>query len=213
MESILHSQSANFGPAEDYDTNESYRPWEGTLSDEQPQAAPFRDPSLMALGRLDAFLLFAFYLAGLLWSGYRLFPLLAAPAQDSLKELMIIEVLSLSALAGSAIFYARKLYKAGINQIYNFSPDGITVNRLSTIAYFILRIPTAIAISLVLYGIWRISIDLAVQNEFSASKSSSRYLFLVMGFFSGFSSGRIITYFETEGLRFATRPGEINGNS
>ncbi|QKD04264.1 hypothetical protein [Mesorhizobium loti] len=181
------------------------------MSDEAPKVVPLRDLSLMALGRLDAFLLFVFYLASLGWAGYRLIPILVNADQGVLPELMIIEILSFSALVGSAIFYARKLYKAGINGTYDFSPDGMSVNRLSTIAYFIIRIPTAVVISIVLYGIWRISIDLAIQNDFSAGKTSSRYLFLVMGFFSGFSSGRIITYFETEGLRFATRPGETNG--
>lgn len=181
------------------------------MSDEEPSAGGLRDLSLMALGRFDALFLFLLYLICLLWAGYRLIPLLVSIGQEALTDLTIIEILGFSALAGSAIFYARKLYKAGINGSYDFSPQGLTVNRLSTIAYFILRIPTAIAISLVLYGIWRISIDLAIQNDFNASKESSRYLFLVMGFFAGFSSGRIITYFESEGMRFATRPGEING--
>ncbi|BAV45369.1 Uncharacterized protein MLTONO_0466 [Mesorhizobium loti] len=181
------------------------------MSDEPPKAA-LRDLSLMALGKFDALLLFVFYLASLGWAGYGLIPILVNADQGVLPELLIIEILSFSALAGAAIFYARKLYKAGINGSYDFSPAGLSVSRLSTIAYFIIRIPTAIIVSIVIYGIWRISIDLAIQNDFSAGKTSSRYLFLVMGFFSGFSSGRIITYFETEGLRFATRPGDINGN-
>jgi hypothetical protein len=166
-----------------------------------------RDQSIMELGRLDAVVLFVVYAGTLVWSGYQLSGLLIGlPPQVPLTEVAIIKILCWSALSGASIAYARKLYKAGINNAYHFMPDAFTVSRISTIAYFAMRLPASVIIALVLYAIWRISLDFALKADFEASQSA-RYLFVVMGFFSGFSSGRFITYFENDGWKLANGGG------
>lgn len=163
-----------------------------------------RDTSLMALGRADFFILFILYVLVLVVAGARLAIVTLCAASSQIQELQIWEILSCSALCGSAIFYSRKLYKAGINQEYDFSPEGFTIARISTIAYFIIRLPTSIAFSLIAYALWRLSVDLAGDAEFSPG-SSSRYVFVVMGFFAGFSAGKFMAHFEKDGFNIAAR--------
>lgn len=162
-----------------------------------------RDNSLMSMGKPEAAILFCLYFAALVWATYKLANELIFLSEGAvLSEKSIIKILVLSSLAGSSVFYARKLYKAGINSSYNFTPHSMSISRISTFAYFVLRIPASAIFSLILYGLWRMSMDLSVNTDFKAEQAS-RYLFLVMGFFAGFSSGKFITYFERDGMTLA----------
>lgn len=171
-----------------------------------------RDSSLMEIGLFECISLFAIFFVTISISAYLIARLFINIGSNPPSDGDIIYVLSLSSLSGSSIFYARKLYKAGINQSYNFNPTGLTVRRASTLAYFIIRLPTSILFSLLIYALWRLSIDIAIKSKFEAG-SSPLYLFLVMGFFSGFSSGKFITYFERDGMKLARTGGADNEQS
>ncbi|MBB6307331.1 hypothetical protein [Xanthobacter tagetidis] len=174
-------------------------------------AQPERDTSLMCMGRLDALALFIFYMLILCYSIYYLIPAISEGSTSPINsELDGVYVLVFSSFCGSTIFYSRKLYKAGINYEYNFHPDGFTIERISTIAFFILRIPSSAIFSIILYAIWRLTISVSGENSFQFT-TSLKYLLISMGFFSGFSAGRIIAYFEKDGFSLARNGGRVDG--
>lgn len=156
----------------------------------------------MSLGRLEFTVLFVCYGLALVYSVYRLFGLLIVDFPSSgLNEAFSLSVLSYAALAGASIYYSRKLYKAGINRLYATSGQRFSVERISTAAYYLMRIPASVLIALVVYSAWRLSVDVASASEYVAS-GKAPYLYLLMGFFSGFSAGQFIERFEREGPRF-----------
>ena len=162
-----------------------------------------RDMSLMSLGFFETLCLFLLYAASMVLSVHHIFKVLTGlNASEIMSEAQILGLLGASAVGGASIAYARKLYKAGINEDYNFSPVKWTVPRLATAAFYVLRLPISVIISLVLYGLWRLSIEIAQGSQFSPSPSS-QYLFIVMGFFAGFSAGRFLEYFERDGVRLS----------
>jgi hypothetical protein len=167
------------------------------------EAAPSsRDASKMSLGRLEFACLFLCYALALIYSVYCLFHLLAPESSHTdVTEPFSLSVLSYAALAGASIYYSRKLYKAGINRSYATGDHRLSIERISTTAYYLIRIPASVLIALVVYSAWRLSVDVASANEYVAS-GKAPYLYLLMGFFSGFSAGRFIERFEREGPRF-----------
>lgn len=171
-----------------------------------------RNNSLMQLGKNDVIFLFFIYFMILVYSSYDLsthLPL--GDLSENLSESAIFKILISSSLGGSAIYYGRKLYKAGINGKYQFNPQGFTIERISTFAYFLMRIPLAVLLSIIIYCIWRVSLELAVSPKFS-SEQSSKYLFVIIGFFAGFSAGKFISQFERDGpnLKFTGISNERN---
>ncbi|MFG1182304.1 hypothetical protein [Xanthobacter versatilis] len=170
-----------------------------------------RDQSLMCLGRHDAVALFLLYFVTLCLGLYYLITLMVKINEINIPdEYHIVSILITSSLCGSSIFYARKLYKAGINNDYNFYPSEFNVSRISTIAFFIIRIPTACIFSIVIYSLWRLTLSISINEPFKAS-SSSMYLFVSMGFFSGFSAGKIVSYFERDGIHLIQTGGRSDG--
>lgn len=157
----------------------------------------------MALGKVDVTLLFVVYAAALIYSTNQIFHLIASSTDvGQSSENYALHVLAMASIAGVSVYYSRKLYKAGINASYNFNPKGLYIQRVSTVAYFLMRIPIAVVFSVVIYASWRISLDIASQSDFIAS-NNAKYFYLVMGFFSGFSAGRFISYFEQNGLKLS----------
>lgn len=158
-----------------------------------------RDRSLMEIGFVDTLLLLSLFIILTAVSGWLISDILINKNASELNEEIIVYTLCVSSVAGSSIYYARKLYKAGINDDYNFQPDGFSIARISTIAYFLLRIPISLIISLIVYALWRLSISFTIEPKFETAKSNL-YLFFLIGFLSGFSAGKLLTYFERDGL-------------
>lgn len=178
------------------------------MSDNEPKAD--RDTSLMCLGQSDVIVLFSLYIIALCASISLL--ILQVSIQDPAitpNEIDMMYILSYSSICGASIFYSRKLYKAGINKEYDFNPDGLSVGRLSTIAYFIIRIPASIIFSIVIYAMWRLSISVSAQSSFEAG-GGIKYFLLTMGFFTGFSAGRVVSYFEADAFSLARSGGRLN---
>ncbi|MCR6672731.1 hypothetical protein [Devosia ginsengisoli] len=182
---------------------------------QQTPPNPRRDPSKMALGMMEVCLLFGFYGLAIIVSGYLLVEsMLSLDVPDKITETATVFLLMQSAVCGASIYYARKLYKAGINQEYNFRVSGLDVSRISTLAYYVIRVPVSALVALVVFALWHLSVNLASEGTVTTA-ISSKYLFLVMGFFSGFSAGKFIEFFEKEGFRLArnAQQGDDNGSN
>ena len=82
----------------------------------------------------------------------------------------------------------------------------MTIPRISTIAFFIIRLPAAVVLSIIIYALWRLTLEMSVGPS-SSTSGSAKYLFIVMGFFTGFSAGKVLTYFEKEGFSIAVKGG------
>jgi len=179
---------------------------------QQPANNPRRDPAKMALGMLEVCALFGFYGIAIVLSGCFLVEnMLSLDAPEKITETATVYLLMQSAVCGACIYYARKLYKAGINQEYNFKVSGLDVARISTLAYYVIRVPVSALIALIVFALWHLSVNLA--SEVTVTNTiSSKYLFLVMGFFSGFSAGKFIEFFEKEGFRLARNAQQSDDN-
>jgi hypothetical protein len=109
------------------------------------------------------------------------------------------------ALAGSSVFYVRKLYQACINNSYTFydeSEGGLTasgrVKRLGTFAYFLFRPLFGIAFSFVIYSLWRLSITASGASDLEP-QDGFLYVTISLGFLSGFLAGRVLAMLEGYG--------------
>lgn len=166
-----------------------------------------RDMTLMALGKTEITILFAAYAAALVYSINKIYMIFLSGEDVSPQSISQFHILVYSALAGASSFYSRKLYKAGINGDYTFGGGGY-VKRISTFSYFILRLPVSVVFAFILYSIWRLSIDISSTGPYVAS-DKAKYVYLLIGFFSGFSSGRILEHFEKSGFQIATTTGHV----
>lgn len=160
----------------------------------------------MSLGKMEMTILLAIYAAVLIYSTYCLFGIFSNEQGSEGNSPSSLLILVYAALSGASAFYSRKLYKAGINGDYSFEPNREYIKRLSTFSYFILRLPLSVIFALILYSVWRLSIDVASEVPYAAS-DKAKYVYLLIGFFSGFSSGRIIEHFERSGFQIATTAG------
>lgn len=158
------------------------------------------DLSLMSLSKNDVIFIFIYYSCLMLVSSVSIFRQIVMSYNSS--EIGILEnmiALSSSAACGSTIYYSRKLYKASINGDYRFIENGNSdVARVGTIAFFILRPIFGIVLSLISYCIWKASINVAVANP--SEKGNFIYIVTLIGFFSGFSVGRLIEQFQEKNV-------------
>ncbi len=158
------------------------------------------DLSLMTLTRNDVIFIFIYYLLILILASTLVFWQIIFSYSSS--DITIVEnmiALSSSAACGSTIYYSRKLYKASINGDYKFvADDGTGVARVGTIAFFVLRPMFGIILSLISYCLWKASINVAVANP--SEKSNFIYIVTLIGFFSGFSVGRLIEQFQEKNV-------------
>lgn len=163
-----------------------------------------RDRHLMALRVKDVVFLFAFYFIVLVIGTAISVNCLVNIDGMKINSLTIYSLLCSASLIGSSIFFARKLYKAGINEDYNFEPSGFTLARVSTLAYFIFRVPISASFALVTFSLWRLSLagtplpSTVLDGEF-------KFVLIVIGFFSGFSAGRLLTSFDERGPQFLNK--------
>lgn len=128
-------------------------------------------------------------------------------SSHNVTELSMLDnmlALASSATCGSTIYYSRKLYKASINNDYNIIQDNkMTASRVGTIAFFILRPAFGVILALVSYCIWKASINVAVENP--SEKGNFIYIVTLIGFFSGFSVGRLIEQFQEKNVDSITK--------
>lgn len=159
------------------------------------------DYSLMALHKGDLFAILALYTVLLLLSVYALcIEIINSINNVQFDAKSTIYTILSSSLCGSAIFYSRKAYKAAINRSYKFLENNeITPERIGTIAFFLLRPLFGVAFALVTYSIWKASVSATVTG--GTSPSDIIFVTIPIGFFSGFSAGKIIEQFEERKVR------------
>lgn len=162
-------------------------------ADGRPAQSP--DQKLMALGPKSAVAILLSYLAIMIAASIYSFNLFSSPAseqdQDALKFCVSL------ALIGATIFYSRKLYKACINDSYNFT-SGASIQTIGTFFFFILRPAFAGAFAWVTHMIWEASIISSVIN-FTQFSTTHLYLSGILGFFVGFLTGRVLARMEAVG--------------
>lgn len=160
-------------------------------------AAPQKrqDQKLMALGPKSATFIFIVYLAIMATSAAYAFTgfTSAGPPEEHFAVKFCIAL----SLLGATVFYSRKLYKACINNSYNFE-SGSAVQMIGTLFYFLLRPAFAASFAWITHMIWEASIVASV-NTFSEFSSTHIYLSGVLGFFVGFLAGRVLSRMEIAG--------------
>lgn len=111
---------------------------------------------------------------------------------------LIITVVS-SSIAGSSIFYVRKLYKSLINDTYNFGKEVRWPQRSGTFAFYFFRPIFSAVFSLVVFSAWIVSLNISQSNDLELSWYSN-FVVYPMGFFSGFAAGKLLNWFEDRGI-------------
>lgn len=163
------------------------------IAEGEPAQSP--NQKLMALGPRSSVAIFLFYLTLMIISAIYSFNLTIspAPAQD---QAPLKFSLGLS-MIGATIFYSRKLYKACINDSYNFVA-GTSIQSIGTFFFFILRPFFALAFAWITQMLWEASIISSVSN-FEKFSTTHLYISGVLGFFVGFLTGRVLTRMEAVG--------------
>jgi hypothetical protein len=157
---------------------------------------PKHDYTLMCLTKWDLVGIFLIYALIMTGSISMLFhQLLTNSANSLISGYPFVIILASSSLAGSSIFYTRKLYKSAINTDYTF--DKIkekSIQRIGTIAFFLFRPLYGLVFAIVSYALWKASISASTN---SASQTSDlMFVIITIGFFSGFSAGKLVEKFE-----------------
>jgi len=158
------------------------------------------DVSLMSLHVADTLALLIYYAALLGTSSFLLICEIVknTGTAGSTQENAVITLLSAS-LCGSTIFYSRKLYKALINKSYDFLEKNVlTPPRVGTIFFFLLRPAFGAVFSIVVFSLWRAS----VQASTGSTSTAQDYIFIIIpiGFFAGFSAGKLLEQFESRSV-------------
>ncbi|MDH4411657.1 MAG: hypothetical protein QE484_00010 [Rhizobium sp.] len=157
---------------------------------------PKHDYTLMCLTKWDLVGIFVIYAILMIGSiSMLLHQLLSNSANSSISGYPFVIVLASSSLAGSSTFYTRKLYKSAINTYYNFEESrGKSVQRIGTIAFFLFRPLYGLIFAIVSYALWRASISASTNS--AAQTNDLMFVVITIGFFSGFSAGKLVEKFE-----------------
>lgn len=164
-----------------------------------------RDMSVMSLHFTDTLCLLLYYTLILTSSvGYLVYCFLKSDQFPLVDQFSAIKIVLASSFSGSTIFYSRKLYKAAISGSFNFLQSNLfTVSRLGTIFYFLLRPLFGSVFSIVVYSIWRSSVQVSTQG--GATPNELIFLVIPIGFFAGFSAGRVLEQFESKPISDYTK--------
>jgi len=111
-----------------------------------------------------------------------------------------------TALIGSTIFYLRKLYKSCINnEMSNPISDEDKIRELGINAYYYLRPLFAIAFSILIHIALKSSVQIITVKE-TRLDDGFIYITMFVSFFAGFAAGDLITYIESNGFKWASKP-------
>lgn len=158
------------------------------------------DLSLMRLHVGDVIGLFIYYLILLIAATlFLLSKILTSTESTAMTQFDAIACVISASICGATIFYSRKLYKASINNSYEFLPNNeISPSRIGTIFFFILRPIFGAVFSMVVYALWRASVHASTEG----GGTPREFIFVVIpiGFFAGFSAGRLIEQFEDKSV-------------
>lgn len=157
---------------------------------------PKHDYTLMCLTKCDLVGIFLFYAATMIISiSLLLFELLENSATTAISGYPFVITLVSSSLAGSTIFYTRKLYKSAINTNYNFEhSEQKSIQRIGTIAFFLFRPLYGLIFAIVSYSLWKASIS--ASTNLQPQNNDLMFVVITIGFFSGFSAGKLVEKFE-----------------
>ena len=139
-------------------------------------------------------------LVGLFFSFVALSPDFILSYTPDIMLLALIGSLGMSTV-GSTIFYIRRIYKICIRNQIEQPDNKSTICQLGITIYFIIRPVFALGFAvLVVVGILAGMLNIALKD--AVLSYNFIYLCMFVSFFSGFSTGTIITLLEKFGLAF-----------
>lgn len=149
------------------------------------------DYKLMALSGKQMVFLFIYYVILTLGSVSLFFALFynSIPNRTNLVGTVI-----LFSIAGSAIYNFRKLYKAAINDDYDFNTMNTSISQIATIFFFLFRPIFSLVFALIVLFIWMSTIDFSTDETYLFN-GESIYLVAIIGFAVGYNLGRLIERF------------------
>lgn len=158
-----------------------------------------RDYKRIRLSKAAVIFLFVYYLTISITTFYLSVKIVIGTSFFAEKTLPLYLCLFMAAV-GACIFYSRKLYKACIDDAYNFSTStGTSFQSIGSFMFFLLRPIFALGLALCVFLAWKAALiaSLSSPAEFS---ESHLYISGAIGFFVGFLAGRVIERLEDNGL-------------